>query len=254
MPVVAALGGHAFGGGLELALACDLRVCRRRARSSGCRRRGSASSTRTPGLRRFVDAIGAARTRELFLTARPVDAAEALAWGLVNEVVEDVAARAVALAAEIAALAPLSLRGNKRVLQALIPPLDPALEAELDALRDSRLPLRGLRRGRPRLHREASTEVEGNMSADDRLRELGIEAAGRRRRPRATSSPRASRAGLFYVVRARPARIRTGPGDRQGRGPLTPEQAVDAARLTAHQPAGGDAGAGSARWTAWRRS
>ena len=53
-----------------------------------------------------------------------------------NEVVDDVAERSVALAAEIAALAPLSLRGNKRVLQALIPPLDPALEAELHALRD----------------------------------------------------------------------------------------------------------------------
>ena len=89
------------------------------------------------GLRRFVDAIGSARTRELFLTARPVDAAEALSWGLVNEVVDDVAARAVALAAEIAALSPLSLRGNKRVLRALIPPLDPALEAELLALREA---------------------------------------------------------------------------------------------------------------------
>ena len=54
-----------------------------------------------------------------------------------NEVVEDVAARAVALAREIAALAPLSLRGNKRVLRALIAPLDPALEAELQALRDA---------------------------------------------------------------------------------------------------------------------
>ena len=42
---------------------------------------------------------------------------------------------AVALAARIAALAPLSLRGNKRVLRALIPPLDPSLEAELEALR-----------------------------------------------------------------------------------------------------------------------
>ena len=41
------------------------------------------------------------------------------------------------MASEIAALSPLSLRGNKRVLQALIPPLDPALEAELHALRDA---------------------------------------------------------------------------------------------------------------------
>jgi enoyl-CoA hydratase/carnithine racemase len=79
--------------------------------------------------------VGTARTRELFLTARPVDAAEALSWGLVNEVVDDVEARSVELAREVAALSPLSLRGNKRVLHALIPPLDPGLEAGLEALR-----------------------------------------------------------------------------------------------------------------------
>ena len=89
------------------------------------------------GLRRFVDAIGAARTRELFLTARPVDAEEALAWGLVNEVVGDVASARGAGRARSRRSSPLSLRGNKRVLQALIPPLDPALEAELHALRDA---------------------------------------------------------------------------------------------------------------------
>lgn len=136
VPVVAALGGHAFGGGLELALACDLRVCAPAARLGMPPARLGVVYSHT-GLRRFVDAIGAARTRELFFTARPVDARTALEWGLVNELADDVAARSVALAAEIAALAPLSLRGNKRVLQALIPPLDPALEDELHALRDA---------------------------------------------------------------------------------------------------------------------
>jgi enoyl-CoA hydratase/carnithine racemase len=139
VPVVAALGGHAFGGALELALACDLRVA-----AAGSRlgmppaRLGAVYSP--SGLRRFVDAIGAARTRELFLTARPVGADEALAWGLVNEVVPapDVAARGVALAAEIAALAPLSVRGNKRVLRELLsPPLDASVVAELRALREA---------------------------------------------------------------------------------------------------------------------
>jgi enoyl-CoA hydratase/carnithine racemase len=55
----------------------------------------------------------------------------------VNEVVEDVEGRSVALAAGIAALSPLSLRGNKRVLRALDPALDPDMEAELRALRDA---------------------------------------------------------------------------------------------------------------------
>jgi enoyl-CoA hydratase/carnithine racemase len=135
VPVVAALTGHAFGGGLELAVACDLRVCAPGARLGMPPARLGVVYSAT-GLRRFVDAIGSARTRELFLTARPVSSGEAHGWGLVNEVTSDVAGRAVALAAEIAALSPLSVRGNKRVLSALIPPLDPALEAELLALRD----------------------------------------------------------------------------------------------------------------------
>lgn len=138
VPVVAALGGSAFGGGLELALACDLRVCAESARLA--MPPGRLGVVYSPaGLRRFVDAIGAARTRELFLTARPVGADEALRWGLVNELApaDAVADRAVELAASIAELAPLSLRGNKRVLQALVPPLDPALAAELGALRDA---------------------------------------------------------------------------------------------------------------------
>jgi enoyl-CoA hydratase/carnithine racemase len=136
IPIVAALGGHAFGGGLELALACDLRVCAAQAKLGMPPARLGVVYSHT-GLRRFVDAIGAARTRELFLTARPVEAQEALAWGLVNEVVEDAANRGVELAAEIAALSPLSVRGNKRVLRTLDPPPDPALETELHALRDA---------------------------------------------------------------------------------------------------------------------
>jgi enoyl-CoA hydratase/carnithine racemase len=136
VPVVAALTGHAFGGGLELALACDLRICVTGARLGMPPARLGVVYSPT-GLRRFVDAIGSARTRELFLTARPVSAQQALAWGLVNELVEDVAERSLALATEIAALSPLSLTGTKRVLRALTGPLDPAREAELHALRDA---------------------------------------------------------------------------------------------------------------------
>jgi enoyl-CoA hydratase/carnithine racemase len=88
------------------------------------------------GLRRFIDAVGAARTRELFLTGKLIGAATAARWGLVNEVATDAAARGVALASEVAALAPLSQRGNKRVLRALLAaPLDDRVLAELEALR-----------------------------------------------------------------------------------------------------------------------
>ena len=94
------------------------------------------------GLRKFVDAIGAARTRELFFTARNISAQQAERWGLVSEVVpaDELAGRAVEYAAEIAALAPLSQRGNKRVIGELLAAegaLDPETERELVELREA---------------------------------------------------------------------------------------------------------------------
>lgn len=140
-PVLAALNGHAIGGGLELALSCDLRVCSAEARLGMPPARLGLVYSHT-GLRKFIDALGAPRTRELFFTARNVGAREALAWGLVGEVLPaaEVAARGVELAAEIAANAPLSLAGNKRVIRALLAAegaLGPETEAELIALRDA---------------------------------------------------------------------------------------------------------------------
>jgi enoyl-CoA hydratase/carnithine racemase len=140
-PVLAAVNGHAIGGGLELALSCDLRVCSAAARLGMPPARLGLIYSHT-GLRKFLDAIGAPRTRELFFTARNVGAEEALNWGLVGEVVpaDEVAARGVELAAEIAANAPLSLLGNKRVIGELLAArgaLDPAVEDELVALRDA---------------------------------------------------------------------------------------------------------------------
>jgi len=140
-PVVAEINGHAIGGGLELALSCDLRVCSADARLGMPPARLGLIYSHT-GLRKFIDALGAPRTRELFFTARAVGAEEALSWGLVGEIVpaDALAGRAVELAAEIAANAPLSLAGNKRVIRELLAAegaLDPAVEAELVALRDA---------------------------------------------------------------------------------------------------------------------
>jgi enoyl-CoA hydratase/carnithine racemase len=129
VPVIAAMAGHAFGGGLELALACDLRVCAAGARLGMPPARLGVVYSQT-GLRRFVDAIGGARPREHFLTARPIDAPTALAWGLVNELADDVGTRAVELAAEIATLAPLSLRGTKRALRGVDPLREAAFRSE----------------------------------------------------------------------------------------------------------------------------
>jgi enoyl-CoA hydratase/carnithine racemase len=140
-PSVAALNGHAIGGGLELALSCDLRVVSEEAKLGMPPARLGLIYSHT-GLRKFVDAIGAPRTRELFYTARSVSARTALQWGLVNEVVpaDELADRGVAYAVQIAGHAPLSLKGNKRALRELLAAegaLDPEVERELVALREA---------------------------------------------------------------------------------------------------------------------
>jgi enoyl-CoA hydratase/carnithine racemase len=139
-PVVAAINGHCLGGGLELAVRCDLRICAAPAKLGMPPAKLGLIYGHT-GLERFIDVIGVARTRELFLTGRNVDAERAAAFGLVNEVVatDELEGAALALAAEIAANAPLALTGNKRAIETLARshPLSAAQEAELVELRRS---------------------------------------------------------------------------------------------------------------------
>jgi enoyl-CoA hydratase/carnithine racemase len=129
LPTIAALPGHTIGGGLELAVACDLRVAADGILLGMPPAKLGLVYSHT-GLRRFLETIGAPRTRELFLTAHNVDARTALSWGLVNQVVgaADLEDAALNLAEDIAANAPLSVRGNKRVIRELL-----AAEAALDA-------------------------------------------------------------------------------------------------------------------------
>jgi enoyl-CoA hydratase/carnithine racemase len=138
-PTLASLNGHAIGGGLELALACDLRIAA-----------GTIAVGMPPaklglvyshtGIRKFIDIVGAARTRELFLVGRRIDARTARAWGLVNELAEPDRLDEVTLelAREIAGNAPLAQRGNKRVINAVLDAraaLAPDVERELLELR-----------------------------------------------------------------------------------------------------------------------
>jgi enoyl-CoA hydratase/carnithine racemase len=141
VPTLAALCGATIGGGLELALACDLRLACDSARLGMPPARLGLVYSHT-GMRRFLDAIGEPRTRELFLLGRHVDAQTALSWGLVNWVVDGVELEAATLdlAAQLAANSPLSMAGNKRVLRELLgarSALDPDVERELLALRAS---------------------------------------------------------------------------------------------------------------------
>ena len=140
-PTVAAVNGHAIGGGLEVALACDLRVAALEARMGMPPAKLGLIYSHT-GLRKFIDAVGVSRARELFLVGRNIDAERALDWGLVNSVHHDdeLEQAAIDLAVEIAGNAPLSLAGNKRVIRELIKvesKLDPEVEAELVELRRS---------------------------------------------------------------------------------------------------------------------
>jgi enoyl-CoA hydratase/carnithine racemase len=120
-PTLAVLPGHTIGGGLELALACDLRLAQTDIKLGMPPAKLGLVYSHT-GLRRFIDTIGAARTRELFLLGDYIDAETALAWGLVNRVApaRSLDRLALQLASELAGNAPLAQRGNKRVIAALL--------------------------------------------------------------------------------------------------------------------------------------
>jgi enoyl-CoA hydratase/carnithine racemase len=150
-PTLAALTGHTIGGGLELALACDLRVA-----AHGIKlgmppaKLGLVYSHM--GLRRFLDAIGAPRTRELFLLGRYISASTAFDWGLVNRVAQDGDFETVVLdlARELAGNAPLAQTGNKRVIAALLNAegsLQADVEQELIALRRASFASQDMREG-----------------------------------------------------------------------------------------------------------
>jgi enoyl-CoA hydratase/carnithine racemase len=119
-PVIASLNGHAIGGGLELALTADIRVAARGVMLGMPPAKLGLIYSHT-GVRKFLDVIGLAHTNELFFSGRNVDADRAAAIGLVNHVVEreELETLVGTLATEIAGNAPISLRGNKRIIRAL---------------------------------------------------------------------------------------------------------------------------------------
>ena len=140
-PVLAAINGHAIGGGLELAVTCDIRIAARGARLGMPPAKIGLIYSYT-GLRKFLDVCGLGNTSELFYTGRNVDSERAYEMGLVNHVVEEdeLEAAALEMAAEIGTNSPLSLRGNKEVLRTLVAHAGelPEVEARrLVALRES---------------------------------------------------------------------------------------------------------------------
>jgi enoyl-CoA hydratase/carnithine racemase len=134
-PTLAAIEGVALGGGLELAMACDLRIATESSRFGMPPGKLGLIYSHT-GIQKFIDAVGVARTREIFMVGSQMDAAHADHIGLVNWVVEDdeLEARSLAVASEIAGNAPLSMTGNKEIIGRLASFRRLSDEAEKDVI------------------------------------------------------------------------------------------------------------------------
>jgi enoyl-CoA hydratase/carnithine racemase len=119
-PVIAAINGHAIGGGLEVAVSCDIRVVARTAKLGMPPAKIGLIYSHT-GLKKFIEVCGPGNTSELFFLGRYVDAARAYDMGLVNHVVDagELDDFALSMAHEIGANAPLSLVGNKEIMRTL---------------------------------------------------------------------------------------------------------------------------------------
>jgi len=131
-PVVAAVNGYALGGGLELALGCDIRLAAEPATFAAPEiKLGWIGGGGMSAL--LAHSIGPGNAAVMLLTGDPIDAATALRWGLVTEVLpaEDLAARAAELAATIASRAPIAAQTAKRNLRAAFEmPLGRAIDYE----------------------------------------------------------------------------------------------------------------------------
>jgi enoyl-CoA hydratase len=116
-PTIAAIHGHCLGGGVELALACDLRIAAADARF-GFPEVGLGVIPGAGGTQRLPRLIGLAAALRMILTAERIDASQALAIGLVSEVspVADFDARVVALSESMASCAPLAVQYAKRAM------------------------------------------------------------------------------------------------------------------------------------------
>jgi enoyl-CoA hydratase/carnithine racemase len=135
IPVIAAVNGAAYAGGLELVLHCDFAYASRTAKfaltevSLGIIPGGGGTQT-------LPRVVGERRAKELIFSARPFSAEEALAWGVVNKLCEpgEVVPEALDAAERIASQAPLALRQAKHAIRhGLHRDLDSAMQLEIEA-------------------------------------------------------------------------------------------------------------------------
>ncbi|MBL8565673.1 MAG: enoyl-CoA hydratase/isomerase family protein [Hyphomicrobiaceae bacterium] len=137
VPTIAAISGACTGGGGAIAACCDLRIATRDMRFGFPIARTLGNCLSMTNLARLAALIGAARTKEILFTARLIEASEALACGLVSEVLDDHAAlmqRAGDLARQLTTHAPLTLRATKEALRRLRDAGEPGRDHDLIAL------------------------------------------------------------------------------------------------------------------------
>lgn len=117
-PVIAAVNGFALGGGCELCMACDIRLASEKAKF-GQPEVGLGITPGFGGTQRLPRIVGTGKAMELILTGKTIDAAEAKAIGLVNEVypAEELLPRALEMAEAICANAQLAVRESKRCIR-----------------------------------------------------------------------------------------------------------------------------------------
>lgn len=123
-PVIAAIAGACIGGGAAIAACCDIRIAAPSARFGFPIAKTLGNCLSMGNLARLSALVGPARVKEMIFTARLVEAPEALAIGLVNEVAEDALVRALAVARQAGANAPLTLRATKAQLLKLRGPIE----------------------------------------------------------------------------------------------------------------------------------
>jgi enoyl-CoA hydratase len=118
-PTIAAVAGNAYGGGFELALACDLRILAENA-TLGLTEVGIGALPGWGGTGRLRDLVGAGRAKELIFTGEPLTAERALAWGVANQLAPkaEVINTARGLAVKIAERAPIAVQMAKQAIDA----------------------------------------------------------------------------------------------------------------------------------------
>lgn len=132
-PAIAAISGWCLAGGLELALWCDLRLAAPGARLGLPERRWGVALI-DGGTQRLPRIVGMGRAMDLILTGRIIEAEEAHAWGLVNEIVEDPLGRALEYAEALAAFPQVTMLADRRAaLKGFGLPLDAGLALEANS-------------------------------------------------------------------------------------------------------------------------